>query len=107
MLQRCFSALCPASHLRLSKIARDTLVSRCDGAMTRRVAQSVYRSRSILRAKPSLISGGDSGARTRSLRLAKPALSQLSYIPENGAGLVRESAGGAWWAWVDSNHPPH
>jgi hypothetical protein len=26
-------------------------------------------------------SGGDSGARTRSLRLAKPALSQLSYIP--------------------------
>ena len=32
-------------------------------------------------AKPSLESGGDSGARTRSLRLAKPALSQLSYIP--------------------------
>ena len=29
----------------------------------------------------SLDSGGDSGARTRSLRLAKPALSQLSYIP--------------------------
>ena len=28
-----------------------------------------------------LESGGDSGARTRSLRLAKPALSQLSYIP--------------------------
>jgi hypothetical protein len=27
------------------------------------------------------IPGGDSGARTRSLRLAKPALSQLSYIP--------------------------
>ena len=31
--------------------------------------------------RPSLESGGDSGARTRSLRLAKPALSQLSYIP--------------------------
>ena len=31
--------------------------------------------------EPSLVSGGDSGARTRSLRLAKPALSQLSYIP--------------------------
>jgi hypothetical protein len=26
-------------------------------------------------------SGGDSGDRTRNLRLAKPALSQLSYIP--------------------------
>ena len=32
----------------------------------------------------SLESGGDSGARTRSLRLAKPALSQLSYIPGKG-----------------------
>ena len=37
-------------------------------------------------AEPSLVSGGDSGARTRSLRLAKPALSQLSYIPDSGAG---------------------
>ena len=36
-------------------------------------------------SRPSLMSGGDSGARTRSLRLAKPALSQLSYIP--GLGL--------------------
>jgi hypothetical protein len=29
-----------------------------------------------------LTAGGDSGDRTRNLRLAKPALSQLSYIPE-------------------------
>ena len=28
-------------------------------------------------------SGGDDGIRTRGLRLAKPALSQLSYIPTN------------------------
>jgi hypothetical protein len=28
-----------------------------------------------------LLAGGDSGDRTRNLRLAKPALSQLSYIP--------------------------
>ena len=39
--------------------------------------------------RPSLTSGGDSGARTRSLRLAKPALSQLSYIPD-GAGRSRD-----------------
>ena len=32
---------------------------------------------------PLSSSGGDSGARTRSLRLAKPALSQLSYIPDS------------------------
>jgi hypothetical protein len=42
-------------------------------------AQKIYRA--PLEAEPSLDSGGDSGARTRSLRLAKPALSQLSYIP--------------------------
>ncbi len=46
---------------------------------------SIERERKIYRApleaEPSLDSGGDSGARTRSLRLAKPALSQLSYIP--------------------------
>ncbi len=67
------------------------------------------------RAKPSLESGGDSGARTRSLRLAKPALSQLSYIPDWGRSSRRVAIAGAeagagqerWWAWVDSNHPPH
>src|SRR5262245_22194452 len=56
--------------------------------------------------RPSLVSGGDSGARTRNLRLAKPALSQLSYIPG-----TRDPGPGTpcwgWWAWVDSNHPPH
>ena len=41
---------------------------------------SIEASRSMLRLS---IPGGDSGARTRSLRLAKPALSQLSYIPDD------------------------
>ena len=49
-------------------------------AMARRRTRKL--SRQIPRGTmPSLESGGDSGARTRSLRLAKPALSQLSYIP--------------------------
>ena len=56
--------------------------------------------------RPSLESGGDSGARTRSLRLAKPALSQLSYIPAS-AERASSSSQKRWWAWVDSNHPPH
>ena len=34
-------------------------------------------------------SGGDSGARTRSLRLAKPALSQLSYIPGKPSAVIQ------------------
>ena len=55
----------------------------------------------------SLGSGGDSGARTRSLRLAKPALSQLSYIPEGLEPRDVTAARERWWAWVDSNHPPH
>ena len=49
-------------------------------------------------------SGGDDGDRTHDLRLAKPALSQLSYVPEKnnrpsgdsanaGATIVRK-----WWA---------
>jgi hypothetical protein len=49
--------------------------------------------------RPSLESGGDSGARTRSLRLAKPALSQLSYIPVSGerGSLATRSVGGPGW----------
>jgi hypothetical protein len=50
----------------------------------------------------SLLAGGDSGSRTRNLRLAKPALCQLSYIPEGNAPRrirgVRSGALGRWWA---------
>ena len=35
-------------------------------------------------------SGGDNGVRTHDLRLAKPALSQLSYIPAFGAQSIAE-----------------
>ena len=41
------------------------------------------------------VSGGDSGARTRSLRLAKPALSQLSYIPGADASMRLDCRPGA------------
>ena len=36
-----------------------------------------------------IICGGDKGDRTPDLRLAKPALSQLSYIPEYLAPFAR------------------
>ncbi len=42
---------------------------------------------------------GDDGVRTRDLRLAKPALSQLSYIPS-------PLAEGPQWAYLDSNQGP-
>ena len=66
-----------------------------------------YRYMACRERQVSLESGGDSGARTRSLRLAKPALSQLSYIPGSGVCDGIRRGPGAWWAWVDSNHPPH
>jgi hypothetical protein len=37
------------------------------------------------RKKLPIFAGGDNGDRTRNLRLAKPALSQLSYIPRSRA----------------------
>ena len=62
--------------------------------------------------------GGGERDRTVDLRLAKPALSQLSYTPVSDFGgqinrdqihltpdsclLIPE-----WWAWVDSNYRPH
>ena len=43
---------------------------------------------------------GDDGARTRDLRLAKPALSRLSYIPANPEAIHHE------WAYLESNQGP-
>jgi hypothetical protein len=58
--------------------------------------------------------GGDNRDRTGNLRLAKPALSQLSYIPESSfrptplpKRPVLHSAKAAWWAWVELNYRPH
>ncbi len=50
-----------------------------------------------------ILVGGDSGDRTRNLRLAKPALCQLSYIPgrEVVVSTIRRrriGAPGRWWA---------
>src|SRR5262245_30536936 len=54
--------------------------------------------------------GGADRDRTDDLRLAKPALSQLSYSPTRrgleGIGPDPSSVGRAWWAWVDSNYRP-
>ncbi len=41
--------------------------------------------------------GGADRDRTDDLRLAKPALSQLSYSPQSKR----------WWAWEDLNFRPH
>ena len=81
----------PFSPIRLSKTRLDLSRSRCmqhrfeccmrssggdDHSSCRRSrAGDEDRSHSLL------LAGGDSGDRTRNLRLAKPALSQLSYIP--------------------------
>jgi hypothetical protein len=50
----------------------------------------------------SMLAGGDSGSRTRNLRLAKPALCQLSYIPGREAWLDdprrADRSAGRWWA---------
>ncbi len=53
--------------------------------------------------------GGAEGDRTLDLRLAKPALSQLSYGPIEPCPRVNLDAGlpAAWWAWKDLNFRPH
>ena len=54
-------------------------------------------------------SGGDDGDRTHDLRLAKPALSQLSYVPDNNRPSGDSASAGAiilkkkWWARQGSN----
>jgi hypothetical protein len=79
-LQRCFKLMPSVSTFgcQRSSATRQRRECQCELIFT-----SARRSMSVPQktAGPSLESGGDSGARTRSLRLAKPALSQLSYIP--------------------------
>jgi hypothetical protein len=89
----------PASHIRLSKIGRDGLASRADAPLQPGCSREIYVGSRQCRPA-SLVSGGDSGARTRSLRLAKPALSQLSYIPGNqgfAATAPHPERGGPGW----------
>ena len=55
------------------------------------------------------VDGGDNGDRTHDLRLAKPALSQLSYVPDNNRPSGDSASAGAiilkkkWWARQGSN----
>ena len=53
--------------------------------------------------------GGGGRDRTDDLRLAKPALSQLSYAPFSNIGCeyFGSVAIEKWWAWVDLNYRPH
>ena len=55
-------------------------------------------------AKPLRRSGGARRDRTDDLKLAKLALSQLSYGPEPEAGRRQRRE---WWAWEDLNLRPH
>ena len=55
-------------------------------------------------AKPLRGRGGARRDRTDDLKLAKLALSQLSYGPEPEAGLRQRRE---WWAWEDLNLRPH
>jgi hypothetical protein len=62
-------------------------------------------SRPTFGAQPARsVGGGDEGARTPDIRLAKAALSQLSYIPGSKAEFCLQPS--KEWAFVDSNHRP-
>ena len=52
------------------------------------------------------INGGADRDRTDDLRLAKPALSQLSYSPKFGGVPPGGGTAEKWWAWEDSNFRP-
>ena len=95
------STSCPASqHSVVKDRARRASVTGTDTNWYSHRCEDLYRLH-ILPRNPLSNSGGDSGARTRSLRLAKPALSQLSYIPaanRRGRPPARaRSVGGPGW----------
>jgi hypothetical protein len=56
-----------------------------------------------LLAPLSSLNCGDDRDRTGNLRLAKPALSQLSYVPFEAHGW---HSAGLEWAYLDSNQGP-
>ena len=90
--------------IRLSKTAgfSHPTTGPCPAGRPRRaLRQNISRDRSPIHLRPErLCDGGADRVRTDDLRLAKPALSQLSYSPEDSR-VVR-----AWWAWVDLNYRP-
>ena len=66
---------------------------------TKHVRLVLYSCLSCLGGSPEIArtteTGGGERDRTDDLMLAKHALSQLSYTPDN------------WWVWMDLNHRPH
>jgi hypothetical protein len=61
-----------------------------------------------------MMSGGARRDRTDDLKLAKLALSQLSYGPDPNllttpamSSTLPTEAEGRWWAWEDLNFRPH
>ena len=77
--------------------------TRCSGARLLRTGAS-----NPVRFLGRLGPGGDERNRTVDLRLAKPALSQLSYIPACSALRAGRAglANSQWWARVESNYRP-
>ena len=70
-----------APHVEVGIVVRARLVGEddvCQAKVDHRAARSLQRGHP---AGCPMLPGGDEGARTLGLRLAKPALSQLSYIP--------------------------
>jgi hypothetical protein len=63
-----------------------------------RILQWISPDTGVEEGNGSRVSGGDDRNRTDSLRLAKAALSQLSYIPNSKVYF--------WWAKVESNYRP-
>src|SRR5437867_1165938 len=96
VLQLCLPSV---SYSIVKELARRASVAMRESIL--RVARKyLYKGPPRHRGATPLISGGDSGARTRSLRLAKPALSQLSYIParpDRVQARRARSVGGPGW----------
>ena len=95
----------------LSSCAAETNLGRCQGTTSAWTQKSIRLSKTdcfrLVRSRAPRTganrfwyrerSGGADRDRTDDLRLAKPALSQLSYSPGETSG---------WWAWVDLNYRP-
>ncbi len=120
------------NDIRLSKTAGFSGTGLSEAGRPRRALVTSRRAASRAARKTAVARGGADRDRTDDLRLAKPALSQLSYSPIHAAPsrslLARTRAGSlrspgvwarrllfqtsrpavfvAWWAWVDSNYRP-
>ena len=76
----------PSSSIQFSKTEKNP---RGRGTAARFEKARCISARAALLKAPRPLSGGDSRDRTGNLRLAKPALSQLSYSPDRSPDLNR------------------